>query len=467
MFSLNIHSFFNWISFSFLCVPFFFVAKALTLDWKLRLKECLFIFISSLIIGGVILINRYLHEVFSHILGDLTLVLFLVLYLYKIKLYPVKKAVPLMLVTMVCMIMTDLTMYIISILFSLPVPILFSAYFTYSFPGYTAYPEALVYIFPALVCTSFYTAIVLRFSKRVRQLINRNAQLQSTLMIFCISCIIFVAVIVTTWRAMTFTASFSEPSLGFVCILICILFTLFSIYTISRFSEYERQQQAIAQKNLQHYIDNLEQQQASILKFKHDYRNLLLSVQSFIHDEDWEGFKKFYSSKTEAASLAISESPSVLDSLHKIKPREIKSIVGTKILQAQNINENIQAVFEANEDINEFPINPVVLVRILGIILDNAIEALSELGQGRLFISCLKWKAGITIIVENTCRKDIAPIDLIYRPNFTTKDGRRGQGLHILNELISTSPNLMLDTTIEGGLFRQALLIENIEERSD
>ena len=465
MIPLNMYSLFSWIAVSFLCMPFFLVAKALTLDWKPRFKEFLFMAGSSLFIGIVILLNRAIHDVFSHVLGDLTLLFFLALYLYKIKSYPLKKAVPLMLMSILCVIASELAFSSILFIIGRPRPLYFSSIFTYSFPTHSCYPEALLYILPKGVIVALFVTALLKYSKRLRQIINRNQSLQSLIMVFCIYCITFIAIVVNVWRAMALPLYALEPNLPFIFILICILFALFSIYAISKYSEHEKRQKDIEQQNLQHYIDSLEQQQSSIVKFRHDYQNLLISMQSFMHDEDWNGLKKLYASATETASLAIAESRSTFDYLHKIKPREVKSILSAKLLQAQNLSENIRVIFEANDIIEDFSVDPIVLVRALGIILDNAIEALAELGHGTLFVSCLKWEAGTTFIVINNCLSNIPTIELLCRPGFSTKGEKRGRGLSILSELVDKCPNLILDTTIENGIFRQALLIET-EERS-
>ena len=460
----QVSCFLDWLVVAFFCLPFFFTAKALTLDWKLRLKESLFILCAGLVASAVILLNRALHDVFSHVLGDLTLIMLLVLYLHKMKSYPIKKAVPLMLLSCAIIIIAELILSIILHVLFLPTPPIFSTEFTAAFPTRLTLRQTISFVIPLYTLITFLVLTLLRLSKRARQVINRNVYLQSTIMLFSIYCITFLIVIVNIWRAMVLPTYTLTPNIPFVFILICILFALFSLYTISVYAEHEKQQKDLESKNLQNYIDDLEQQQVSILRFKHDYQNLLLSMQSFIHDKDWTGLEHFYASTIKTASLALTESRSAFDHLHKIKLREIKGILGAKLIQAQHLNERTHAIFEANENIDNFPIDSVSLVRMLGIILDNAIEALDELGYGTLFVSCLKWEAGITLIVENTCPSQMPPLDLLWQPTFSTRGARRGRGLSILSDLINAHPNVSLDTTIESGLFRQALLIEVPED---
>ena len=462
---ISMSTLFSWLLISLFCLPFFMIAKALTLNWKPCLKESAFILFASLVTSGIILLNRALHDVFTHVLGDYALVFFLVLYLHKMKAYLIKKAIPLMLLSILIVIMAELTLSILLYVFFLPAPSFFSTSFTYAFPTHITLSQFLRFVLPLYVLAALFTLAFLRFSRKGRKIISRNPYLQSRIMLFSIYCLVFLTILANMWRAMALSANPLLPDLPLALIFLCILFVLFNLHTIAIYSEHEKRQKDMEHQNLQSYIDGLERQQASILKFKHDYQNLLLSMQSFLDEEDWAGLKQFYASTSDVASSVIQESCSIFNSLHKIKLREIKSILAAKLILTQSMNADIQAIFEANEDIDEFPLDSVVLVRMLGIILDNAIEALSELPSGRLFVSCLKWDAGITLIVENTCRPDMPPLSRLWSTGFSTKGAGRGQGLPILSELISACPNVSLDTSIEGTSFRQALLIEFEEGR--
>ena len=455
----------SWLVVSLFCLPFFIIAKALTFHWKPCLKESAFILFASLATSGIILLNRALFDVFSHVLGDYALMLLLVLYLHKGRAYSLKKAIPLMLLSILIVIMAELALSLFLYALFLPTPSVFSTSFTRAFPTHVTFSQFLRFVLPLYTLVVLFTAAFLRFSKKTRKVISRNPFLQSRIMLFSIYCIIFLTVLANTWRAMAFSTDPLLPDLPFAFIFLCLLFVLFNLQTIAIYSEHEKRQKDVEYQNLQYYIDGLERQQASILKFKHDYQNLLLSMQSFVDDEDWAGFKQFYTATSEVASSAIKESYSIFDSLHRMKRREVKSILAAKLIFAQSLNGNIRTTFEANEDIYEFPLDSVVLVRILGILLDNAIEALSELPAGRLFVSCLKWESGITFIVENTCRPDMPPLSQLWSTGFSTKGAGRGQGLSILSELIDAHSNVSLETSIEDASFRQALLIEFEERR--
>lgn len=242
--------------------------------------------------------------------------------------------------------------------------------------------------------------------------------------------------------------------------LIYILLVTSLVHTRFLNLRHERQRKEAEYQTLRHYMEEVEKQQVAMRKFKHDYQNILLSMREFIQNKDLAGLEQYYLSEIEPASEIITKNAFALDGLEKIKVPEIKSILAAKLMMAQNIGTDIHTTFNANENIDYIPVDSVALVRMLGIILDNAIEALMELGNGTLFVACLKWEAGITVIVQNTCRPDLSLSQLQSKPGFSTKGEHRGLGLVNLSELINSYPNVILKTSIKDGTFSQELLFE-------
>ena len=249
-------------------------------------------------------------------------------------------------------------------------------------------------------------------------------------------------------------------------VLVIATTTSFIIYTLYVEARQERMQKELESNHLEYYTSELEQQQISIRKFRHDYQNIFLSIKSFIDDGDLQGLEKYYGENITTASKAIVENDFTLDSLQKIKVREIKSILASKVIAAQNLGRDVKVVVEVNEEIEEIPMESIALVRMLGIILDNAIEAISERdfeGEGSLYVGVFKWSSGITIIIENTCSPNVPPLDQLWKSGFSTKGQGHGLGLGNLLELANQSSNLTLGTSVEDGKFRQELLIEELE----
>ena len=458
---------YNWLTGALFCLPLFVIAKALTRDWKTQRKEVLFLILACLVTGAVVCLNRSITDIFNHIIGDVALFVLVVIYLHKIKRYPLQKAIPLLFFSLMLLVAAELTVIIAAALFlGIPIMLAFSTHLSYAIPICFA-AENIPLIVPLYLVTAIFTALLLRFSSKVRQTINQSAFLQKMLLFVSVLALVIFELITNLWRVVQAYVEDMPSTIPIAIVLLCIFFVVTVLFAISALGKFEQKQKEIEQGNLQYYVNELERQQISIRKFRHDYQNLILSMQAFMHDEDWEGLKGFYFSAVDAASAAISESVTTFDQLHKMKVREVKGIIASKLMMAQNVNAAVRADFEANQEIDSIPIDTVMLVRMLGIILDNAVEAVAELDKANLLICCLKWERGITFIVKNTCSPDIPPLDQLWKAGVSTKGCGRGEGLSILSELIDACPNVTLGTSVENGTFCQELLIEFEEGRKE
>jgi len=216
-----------------------------------------------------------------------------------------------------------------------------------------------------------------------------------------------------------------------------------------------RQKEA-EQAILQDYMHYTENHPTAMRKLVHDYQNILLPVYGFVQTEDWAGLKE-YMPKIKEASAIIAKGEFALEGLCKINVREVRVLLAAKLTQAQNLG--ISTAFEAHEEIDHINADSVALIRMLGIVLDNAIEELDALGTGELLVACYKVGDGVTFVVQNTCRAGIPPLHELERPGFSHKGRGRGLGLSNLAELVAGCDNIALQTDIEGGNFTQKLCI--------
>ena len=113
------------------------------------------------------------------------------------------------------------------------------------------------------------------------------------------------------------------------------------------------------------------------------------------------------------------------------------------------------------EPIEELAIDSISLVRILGIFLDNSIEEIEFLGEGKLVIAVYKDASAVHIIIQNSCRKNLPKFHLLKQRGCSLKGTDRGMGLSNVQELLQSLNNVQLATSISDGWFTQKLTIEN------
>jgi len=307
------------------------------------------------------------------------------------------------------------------------------------------------------VLTILFTLFFTKLTKKIRAKINQNKQFPtllaiiSTLILFSF----YGSIILSTYLG----NEIELITLNFIFLTIYLVIGLiiFYFYAKTLREKYEMQRHKDEQENLQRYTKEIEIQYTEMRKFKHDYQNILSSLDNFVAEEDFEGLKNYYLEKIKVTSEIMNKHLFQLEALSKIEVREIKSILAMKLMRAQE--QRIDVTFEAVDTIKTIPLDSVVLVRTLGILLDNAIEELIELNDGKLLVGVLKSERSITFIVQNTCRDDIPKVHQLKQLGFSTKGDGRGVGLNNLSEFVKTYPNMSIETTINGNQFIQKVMI--------
>ena len=447
---------FNFFSAIFFLLAVFATAKIVTSDWKLGRKEGLYFAFTILFCSVVTTLSRNVHHTLFLFFRDLYLLPALVFYFRQLKNYSIKKA----------LILTFMSLYIV-----LMVAFAVTVLFYFSFPSFTlnfipnatleAFHQAsaseVAHIFSILLLPPLAAILFVKLFQSGRRAINQSNHLQA---IFMWISIVHIAIFIV---ALCFVHSHGSPEWliswqAFSFFLLgLVFFTSLYTYVSLMKARHRRLQRENEQKSLQFYTDELERQQIAVQKFKHDYQNILLSMQAFIEESDWEGLEHYFSTKIEATSKTIAKDCFALQDLHKIKVREIKGILAAKLVLAQNMG--LAVSFEADGDVENIPLDSVALVRMLGIILDNAIDALAELGHGKLLVGCFKEDENLLIIIQNTCRSDILAPHQLERQGFSTKGEGRGFGLSNLFEIAKSFPNVLLETRIVENNFIQKLTI--------
>lgn len=248
-----------------------------------------------------------------------------------------------------------------------------------------------------------------------------------------------------------------QLNLVFFGIYIVISLIVFFMYVSSLRNKYEVKQREVEENANQIYIEMMEKQFNDIKRFRHDYKNILSSLNGFFIEDDFIGLKEYYYSKILVASSVIENNDVKLDSISNIKVREIKSLLASKLITAQE--EKINVILEVKEEVNEINLDSIKLIRILGIFLDNAIEELKELGAGALTVAIYIDDLATHVIIQNDCRTKLPKLHVMKQPGFSTKGDNRGEGLNIVKELLKNNGNVNLSTSIENDKFTQKLAI--------
>ena len=112
-------------------------------------------------------------------------------------------------------------------------------------------------------------------------------------------------------------------------------------------------------------------------------------------------------------------------------------------------------------DLNSIDMKIYEFCRILGILLDNAIQATQECKEKVINITIRKdvrCKRQL-LIVENTYKDKEIDTEKIYEKGYSTKEGNTGLGLWEVRQILIKNTNLNLFTSKDEIYFKQQLEI--------
>lgn len=218
----------------------------------------------------------------------------------------------------------------------------------------------------------------------------------------------------------------------------------------------ETRQRAFA--DLQDYTHNLETMYDGLRSFKHDYINILTSLSGYIENGDMEKLKDFFEEKILPTQKMITQGDYKLNQLGNIAVLEIKSLLSAKMIYAHEMGINV--TIDIPDQIPCFSMDTVDLARLLGIFLDNAVEAAMETKRPEVGLNMIQNPDTVAIIIRNSMEEGDLALHKLKQQGFTTKEGHTGIGLANAQKIIRSYDNILWETTKKDGCFTQYLEIE-------
>ena len=245
---------------------------------------------------------------------------------------------------------------------------------------------------------------------------------------------------------------------GYLLVMCCLLLAMRRSYL----EQIQTEAKQKAMQDLQDYTRNLEAMYNSLRSFKHDYVNILLSLSGYIEDGDMDRLKDFFESKIFPTKNLITGEDYKLNQLSNISVLEIKSLLSAKMIYAHE--SGIDVTIDIPDKVESFLIDTVDLARILGIFLDNAIEATLETEQPQIGLNIIQNKTGVSIIISNRFRDNGLMLHKLKQKGFSTKIGHQGIGLGNAQKIISSYDNVLLETTMKCDYFTQHIELTDRKE---
>ncbi|MGL5152422.1 MAG: sensor histidine kinase, partial [Clostridium sp.] len=244
---------------------------------------------------------------------------------------------------------------------------------------------------------------------------------------------------------------YSNNILMIIQVLLCLGYSILLIFIFNSVIKFIKKECEIKAKEQEYedfkeYTRNLESIYKEMRGFRHDYVNILSSINIYIEEKNLEGLRTYFNNNILKMSNELTTRDYKIACLQNIKIPEIKGIISSKIIRAQEMGIDIDV--EVLEEIEEFNINTIHLCRILGILLDNAIEEVIHCEFKKIRFAIIKKMDKVIIVVINNCRKSVPPIHKILKEGFSTKGNERGIGLSNLKSILSNYPKAIIETKV-------------------
>lgn len=203
-------------------------------------------------------------------------------------------------------------------------------------------------------------------------------------------------------------------------------------------------------KELTLYIETIEELVEKYRGFKHDFKNILLGlgIENVNENNILDRLNK---------EIVGDKSYEAFLNLKDINNIPLKSILSYYIMLS--IKKDVEVSLITLGEIKECYISEVEISRVMGIILENALEEASKNDHKKIEIYLEASEDSLNIAVANTFNRKKLNLDEIYNSGYSTKGENRGLGLFNLKLLVDKNSNITLNTFIREGMFNQDLYI--------
>lgn len=240
-------------------------------------------------------------------------------------------------------------------------------------------------------------------------------------------------------------------------VFISLLLTFFAMNSHKEQMEKEiaLKQKKFEQKHLQNYTDEIVALYNEIRGFRHDYAGMLVSMQMAIDSGNLQEIDRVYTEVLVKANHKLRSDKYTYFDLNNIEDSALRSLVAQSIVYARN--NGVEFTLEVKDTITKLPIELLDLVRIMSVLLNNAVEGSADSYKKQMEVAVIKMETETVIVIQNSCKMTLTPSGDLFSLGFSTKGRNRGVGLNNVKELLDKYNNIILETEMEGSTFRQII----------
>ena len=263
---------------------------------------------------------------------------------------------------------------------------------------------------------------------------------------------------VFAYRAIENRILLSSVNIIIMTFIFFVALLMMTAYSTSQQRQMEAEYKSKALKDLEGYVQHLGQAYEEVRNFRHDHFNILHGLMGFANEEDQVKLKNYLAETMAYAKVSLEKLDNSMDRLKFIRIPALRGLLSVKFAHA--LEQGIDVAIDIVSPVSDIPVNHLDLCRMVGIVVDNAIEALLQEAYDikRLKFGILLDEDDILIICSNTC-KTPPPAEKIFDKDYSSKGYGRGTGLYSLKKTCEKCGNVLVTPHIKADEFSLILTV--------
>lgn len=295
----------------------------------------------------------------------------------------------------------------------------------------------------------------LRISQNCCKVMNRKMNNKQSMQIAFFA---FIIVIMVAILYINITSVFKLNIYYTITIISIATFLVLYYFYITERNQYDKLNDEY--NILFDYVQNFENWIDDEQLYRHELKNNLSILREMVKEK--EAIHKI----DDMLKINIIVDDQYIQQLKNVPKGGLKGLLYYKVAIAEN--NHVQMLAEVSPKVTEFieklPQKELKqLCILLGIYLDNAIEAASKTTKKLVALEIYELKDKLQFVVSNTYDQEIA-LDKINDKGYSTKGKNRGNGLYFAKKLIGKNKNMSSENILLNGYYIQKLLINIVEQ---
>lgn len=206
------------------------------------------------------------------------------------------------------------------------------------------------------------------------------------------------------------------------------------------------------------YYQDLTANLDTLQGIRHDMKNIFFTMGGFVDRSEDEEMKAFYWEKIYPYSQNAIHQSELLSAAYQLPDETLRAFFYLKLSQAVQRQVPVSLSVHILPEQFQLGIDLIDLTRILGILLDNAIEETAKISKGMVEVQIAGDGETISYTIKNPITEQTKRSGV--HPGQTTKGAGHGRGLLIVRQILEQYDHAVLNACIQTNKYIQSLNID-------